>query len=236
MTSWGHSEGFVSFAGRKVPIERPRVRGVDGTEVPLDRYRLFQAERMEAAVFKRVVRGVSTRDYEGVLDEVCDGYGIRRSSVSRQWKVASTKQLQELMERPLGEIDLAVLMIDGIVFHDETIVVALGIATDGRKHLLGLWDGATENTTVCKALLEDLIERGLDPTRGYLCVLDGGKALTRAVKDVLGADTPIQRCQEHKKRNILDYLPKRHRAMAARHRRHLRCESSMELDPLKAAE
>lgn len=212
---WGQAQGYVAFAGRKVAMDRPRLRDENG-EVPLERYRLFQDERMESAVARHVLRGVSTRNYEGVIEKVCEGYGVRRSSVSRQWKAASVRQLKELMERPLGEMDLAVLMLDGIVFQEETVIVALGIASDGQKHVLGLWEGATENATVCRALLEDLVGRGLDPTRRYLCVLDGGKALRRAVEDVLGQDTPIQRCHEHKKRNICDYLPKRYHAMVKR--------------------
>ena len=102
---WGEAAGFISLAGRKVPMDRPRVRSRDGQEIPLERYGLFQDERLEAAVAQRVVRGVSTRDYEGVLDAVCDGYGVRKSSVSRRWQAASAKQLKKMMERPLGEID-----------------------------------------------------------------------------------------------------------------------------------
>lgn len=204
----GHDEGFVVFAGRKAPIRRPRARTVDGQEVALKRYALFQGgSRMERAVSQRVVRGVSTRQYEGVLDAVCEGYGIRRSSVSRHWKAASAKQLKELLERPLGELDLVALMIDGIEFRDTLLVVALGFTADGGKHVLGLWPGATENATVCKALLDDLIERGLDADGRYLVVLDGSKALRKAVGSVFGERALVQRCVVHKERNVLSYLP-----------------------------
>ena len=204
----GHDDGYVVFAGRKVSVKRPRVRSLDGKEVSLERYGLFRAgTRMEDAVSQRVIHGVSTRNYEGALDAVCDGYGVQRSSVSRQWKAASTKQLKALMERPLGELDLVAMMIDGVAFHETLIVVALGFASDGSKHVLGLWPGATENATVCKGLLDDLIERGLPTDCSYLFVLDGSKALHKAVRAVFGEHAVIQRCHVHKERNVLSYLP-----------------------------
>lgn len=207
----GHERGFVAFAGRKAAIDRPRVRSVDGEEVPLDRYAMFQADgRLQDAVASRVVRGVSTRNYAGALDAVCDGYGIERSSVSRHWKAASTKQLKALMERPLGDLDLVALLIDGVDFHSSLVVVAIGFSADGRKHVLGLWQGATENANVCTRLLEDLVDRGLRADRNYLVVLDGSKALRKAVQRVLGERTIVQRCIVHKERNVLSYLPEEH--------------------------
>lgn len=204
----GHEDGFIVFAGRKVPIRRPRVRAVDGREVPLERYRMFQAEgRMQEAVGRRVVRGVSTRNYAGALDAMCEGHGIERSSVSRHWKAASAKQLRDLLERPLGDLDLVALMIDGIQFRQTLVVVALGFSADGHKHVLGLWQGATENATVCTALLDDLVERGLATDRPYLFVLDGSKALRKAVQRVFGQRAVVQRCLVHKERNVLSYLP-----------------------------
>jgi transposase-like protein len=204
----GHEDGFVVFAGRKVPLPRPRVRAVDGREVPLDRYGMFQAAgRMQEAVARRVVRGVSTRNYAGALDAVCDGYGIERSSISRHWQAASAKQLKGLMERPLGDLDLVALMLDGIEFHETLVVAALGFSADGRKHVLGLWQGATENTTVCTTLLDDLVERGLRTDQSYLFVLDGSKALRKAVQRVFGTRAVVQRCVVHKERNVLSYLP-----------------------------
>jgi transposase-like protein len=206
---WGTQEGTIVFGGRKVAIERPRVRTKEGREVRLQRYTaLGQPTRMQAAVHPRILRRVSMRDYAGVLDEVCDGYGIDKSSISRHWKLASAEQLRELMERRLDSLDIAVILIDGKEFGDFTVITALGIASDGHKHLLGLWPGATENSAVCGQLLDELIERGLAADKKYLFVLDGSKALAKAVKAHFGDQVLIQRCRVHKARNILRHLPK----------------------------
>ncbi len=206
---WGTEEGSIVFAGRKVALERPRVRSQDGREVPLKRYvALRQPARMQEAVHPKILRRVSMRDYEGVLEEVCDGYGIDKSSVSRHWKAVSGQQLRQLMERRLEGHDVAVILIDGKEFGKFTVITALGITSDGHKQVLGLWPGATENSVVCGALLDELIERGLSVQKSYLFVLDGSKALSKAVKAHFGDQTLIQRCRIHKKRNILKYLPK----------------------------
>lgn len=213
---WGHDEGAVVFAGRKVAMPRPRVRSVEGHEVPLQRYQAFaHPHRMEQAVSQRILRRVSTRDYAGVLDDVCDGYGIDKSSVSRQWKAASSRQLQQLVERSLRDLDLCVLFLDGKEFHDFTLVVALGVDRQGRKHVLGLWPGATENAEVCGALLDDLLERGLSKDQTYLFVLDGAKALHKAVRHRFGDKTLIQRCRLHKRRNVEKHLPQKYHGMLA---------------------
>lgn len=213
-TRWGHDEGQVVFGGRKVALPRPRVRSVDGREVPLERYQAFaHPRRMQEAVSQRILRRVSTRDYAGALDDVCDGYGIAKSSVSRHWKAASRRQLKEMLERPLGELDLCVVFLDGKEFHDFTLIVAVGVDRQGRKHVLGLWSGATENAEVCGALLDDLIERGLAKDKPYLFVLDGAKALKKAVVRRFGSKALIQRCRVHKKRNLQKYLPKKYHGM-----------------------
>jgi transposase-like protein len=213
-TRWGHDEGHVIFAGRKVAMPRPRVRSLEGREIPLTRYQAFaHPQRMRKAVSQRILRRVSTRDYAGVLDEVCDGYGIQKSSVSRHWKAASSQQLQQLLERPLGELDLCVLFLDGKEFHDFTLIVAMGVDRQGRKHVLGLWSGATENAVVCGALLDDLIARGLSMDKPYLFILDGAKALKKAVVSRFGSQGLIQRCRLHKKRNLQKYLPKKYHGM-----------------------
>lgn len=213
-TRWGQDEGHVIFAGRKVALPRPRVRSVEGREIPLARYQAFaHPQRMEEAVSQRILRRVSTRDYAGVLDEVCDGYGIQKSSVSRHWKAASSQQLQQILERPLGELDLCVLFLDGKEFHDFTLIVAMGVDHQGCKHVLGLWSGATENAVVCGALLDNLIARGLSVDKPYLFVLDGAKALKKAVVSRFGSKALIQRCRVHKKRNIQKYLPKKYHGM-----------------------
>jgi transposase-like protein len=126
--------------------------------------------------------------------------------------VASAEQLRQLMERPLGEVDVVAVMIDGIHFHDYVLVVALGIDAGGHKHVLGMWPGATENADLCQTLLQDLIERGLSADKKYLFVLDGAKALAKAVRSAFGKRAEIQRCQEHKERNVLSHLPEKYHA------------------------
>ena len=207
----GHEDGYVVLAGKKMPFERPRARTVDGSEVPLERYDRFQDDgHMQRAVGKHVLAGVATRDYGKVVDEVCDGYGVEKSSVSRHWKALSTNKLEEFLARPLGQLDLSAVMIDGVGFDEYTLVVALGIDSTGRKHMLGVCLGATENSHVTNQLLADLIERGLPQGRPLLFVLDGSKALHKAVKDTFGEFAHVQRCQVHKERNVLDHLPKSH--------------------------
>jgi len=214
---WGNDQGHVIFAGRKVAIEKPRVRSKDGSqEICLSRWNAFaHPYRMQESVSERILRRVSTRDYAGVLDDLCDGYGIDKSSVSRQWKLASSKRLRQLLERPLHELELCVILIDGKEFHDFTLITALGVDAKGRKHILGLWSGATENSEVCGQLLDELIERGLSRRQRYLFILDGSKALAKAVKDRFGRQVLIQRCRLHKERNIQKYLPKKYHKLLA---------------------
>jgi len=210
---WGRQPGYVVFGGQKIPLERPRVRTRTGEEVELESYgKLQQDGRMQQAVAERVVCGLSTRKYRRAVQAVLSGYGIRKSSVSRHFVRATANQLRELCERRLEKLDLVALLIDGIEFKGQTLVVALGVEENGVKHVLGLWQGATENATVCKALLEDLAERGLHQERRYLFVLDGSKALRAAVEKVFGARAEVQRCQIHKRRNVRDHLPEGCRA------------------------
>ncbi len=208
---WGRQESHVVFSGKKVPFKRPRVRSSDGKELHLERMELFQGDgRMQRAAARQVALGVSMRDYEKAVDGVCDGYGIRKSSVSRHWKAISTQKLEELMERPLGDLDLVAILIDGVNFEEHVLAVSVGVSSDGSKHVLGLWQGATENTQIVKELLADMVRRGLDTERRYLFVLDGAKALHKAVTSVFGENAVIQRCQVHKQRNVLAHLPKRY--------------------------
>ena len=214
---WGSEEGYVVFSGKKVPVKRPRVRTVDGKEGSLKRYRLFQTPAaMEESVGKKVVCGVTTRDYEKVIDDVCDGYGVRKSSVSRHWKALSAERLAEFVERRLDGLDLAAILIDGIGFQDYLFIVALGVDSSGAKEVLGMWQGATENAEICKELLQDLVARGLTADRRYLFVLDGSKALGKAVRSCFDKNAVIQRCQIHKERNILSHLPKTSQALVRR--------------------
>lgn len=211
---WGSEEGYVVFSGRKVPIKRPRVRGVDGKEKALERYKLFQTPTaMQDSVGESVVCGVTTRDYEKVIDDVCDGYGVRKSSVSRHWKALSAERRAEFVERRLDGVDLAAILIDGVAFQDYLFIVALGVDSTGAKEVLGMWQGATENAELSKELLQDLVARGLPTDRRYLFVLDGSKALAKAVRSCFGENAVIQRCQVHKEKNVLSHLPKNYQRL-----------------------
>jgi transposase-like protein len=219
----GHEDGSVTLGGRRVPIARPRARTVDGAgEVELQTYRHFaDRDALTAVVLERMLAGVSTRRYartgEPVGSDVDDlSRSTSKSAVSREFVARTREHLLELMSRPLEDLRLAVLMLDGIELKGRCCVVALGIDTDGVKHPLGLWDGSTENATVATTLLANLVERGLDVEQGVLVVLDGAKALRKAVRDVLGVPTPVQRCVRHKERNVLGHLAERDRPAVQR--------------------
>src|SRR4051812_16733888 len=211
-TRYGHQRGVATLAGQKLPIDRPRVRRVDGGGgAALEPYaRLQSGDAMPRAVLRRMVRGVSTRDYEGVIDVARDGFGVAKSSVSRGGSTASAADVKALAERRFDGERFAVVMIDGVEYAGETMVVALGITEGGAKRILGLRQGATENAAVCAALLEDLVGRGLDAGRPTLFVLDGSKALHAAVTRAWGTNAVIQRCQVHKKRNVKAHVPEKH--------------------------
>ena len=213
---WGKEEGHAVFMGRKVALEKPRVRSKNGGEMPLRRYQAFRhPQRMAQAVQEKVIRRVSTRDYEGVIGDICDGYGIDKSSVSRHWQAASARQLQEMLERDLSDLGIAVVLLDGKIFYDYTLIAAIGVDFEGRKHVLGLWPGASENADVCGALLDNLIERGLSTKEKYLFILDGSKALKKAVTCRFGKQALIQRCRVHKENNIKSHLsPEHHKLLS----------------------
>lgn len=210
---WGRQSGYVVLEGKRVPVPRPRVRGANGTEHRLRTYEVFQSDgARQREVSRRLLVGVSTRKYKQAVDEFVRGYGIAKSSVSRTWIRASAKALEELRERDLSGLEIPVVMVDGIGFGEYTVVVALGVERTGRKHILGLWSGATENATVGTALVEDMIRRGLNTTYPILWVLDGGKGVRAALERRFGKDLVVHRCQIHKQRNILDYLPENYQA------------------------
>jgi len=212
VTRYGRQQGVVVIAGQKLPIERPRVRYTQRCgEAELENYaRLQSPEAMPQAVLKRLVRGVSCRDYEGVVDLAREGFGVQKSSVSRSFVKASAKEVRQLAERRFDGVRFAVIYIDGTPYAGEAMIAALGITEDGHKRLLGLRQGATENAAVSTALLEDLCGRGLDTSSPTLLVLDGSKALHAAAKRVWGRNALIQRCQVHKKRNVQQHLPEKH--------------------------
>jgi len=226
-TRHGHEAGEVTLGGRRVAVERPRVRGADGgEEVALGTYRHFaDRDALSRVVLERMLAGVSTRRFARTAEPVGEAVEERarstsRSAVSREFVARTRANLDALMARRLDDVRLAALMVDGIELKGRTNVVALGITTEGVKLPLGLWEGSTENTTVATALLSDLVDRGLDTEQGVLCVLDGAKALRKAVRDVLGVSTPVQRCVRHKERNVLDHLPERDRPAVKRRLRH----------------
>jgi putative transposase len=212
VTRYGHQRGVTVIAGQKLPIRRPRMRYTQQCgEAELETYAQLQSPTaMPQAVLKRLVRGVSCRDYEGVVDLACEGFGVRKSSVSRSFVKASAKEVRQLTERRFDGSRFAVVYIDGVAYAGVMMVCALGITDDGSKHLLGLRQGATENVEVCTSLLEELRERGLTTEVPMLFVLDGAKALRAAVQRVWGRHALIQRCQAHKKRNVQAHLPQKH--------------------------
>jgi transposase-like protein len=159
-----------------------------------------------------MMRGLSTRNYGAVVKDFQSAYGIEKSAVSENFIEASREKVKQLMERPLGELRLCAVLIDGTPFKDRQMIVALGIGCDGRKTVLGIREGATENTAVVSSLLSELVQRGLDFSTPRLYILDGGKALHAAVRRHAGEAAFIQRCQLHKKRNVVDHLPDEHKA------------------------
>lgn len=216
----GKEKGYVILGGRKVRIKRPRVRSTDKKEIPLVTYTTFQQEDpLEQAVLERVLYGLACRQYRRGLEPVgstVEAIGASKSAVSRRLIKGLERALEELLNRSLSGLDLLALMIDGVVVAEHTAVVALVIDSDGNKHVLGLWEGATENAVLCRSLLSDLVARGLSYERGILVVIDGSKALRAAVRDIFGEKAVVQRCQVHKKRNVLEHLPKSKQARVKR--------------------
>jgi len=222
----GHESGEVTLGGRRVQAARPRVRSVDGEkEVPLATYQHFaDRDPLSRVVLEQMLAGVSTRRFERTREPVgseleAAARSTSHSAVSREFVARTRENLIGLMSRRLDDVRLAVLMLDGIELKSRCCVVALGITTDGVKVPLGLWDGSTENATVARELLSNLVARGLDLGQGVLCVIDGAKALRKAIDEVLGA-VPVQRCVRHKERNVLDHLPERDRPRVKQRLRH----------------
>ena len=208
---WGSDLGSVCYDGQKHLIEHPRLRGKDNREIPLKTYKAFQSPvGMRELVSRRMVLGLSSRNYEEAVEGFLKGYGIKKSSVSRHFVKATAQQMREFLERELSDLQLCAIFIDGIKFKGHLLVVALGLDLTGRKHILGLREGATENSEVCVELLEDMARRGLAAGKDYLFVLDGAKALRTAVTRMYGSYVAIQRCQQHKRRNVQDHLPVEH--------------------------
>src|SRR3989441_5602730 len=207
----------VVLGGRKVALRRPRVRA-NGEEVPLPTFRAMASEDpLDRRVVEQMLVGVATRQYARSLEPLgseVESRGTSKSAVSRRFVARTTAQLAAWQSAALDALDLVALLIDGVHVGDHCLIVALGIAADGQKHALGLWDGSTENATVCQGLLANLQSRGLRTDRSLLVILDGSKALRKAVRATFGDAALVQRCQVHKTRNILEYLNDRQRPWA----------------------
>jgi hypothetical protein len=208
----GDQESSVTLGGRKVAVTRPRVRGVAGGEVALPTRAAFAGEELLCdQTMAALLAGVSTRNYERTLEPVGDdlsALSTSKSAASRRFVARTATALAELMAADLSDRSICALFADGIEEGDHMMVCAIGVDTEGRKHLLGLREGTTENRAVCASMLSDLVGRGLDFSRGILCVIDGGKGLRAAVREVFGSLGLVHRCRIHKRRNVLDHLPK----------------------------
>jgi putative transposase len=214
---WGSERGFCVVMGQKVPIQRPRVRTTDDKEVRLGSYEMFhRGEPLTETVWEKLMLGLSTRNYGQAIRQFTEAYGLEKSAVSEHFIEASRAKLKKMMERRLDKTRLCALLIDATPFQGQQMVAALGIDEYGRKMILGIRQGATENATVVGELLGDLVDRGLDFIEPRLYILDGGKALTAAVKKHAGESAAIQRCQVHKRRNVLDHLTDEQKPAVAR--------------------
>jgi len=207
----GRQGGLVPLSDRKLRVNKPRLRrkgkGKD-REVEIPVYEALQSHsRLGARLMEIVMRGVSTRNYKEVLPAMVESVGMSKSAVSREFQEASEQSLKEIGERRFEDKDILVIYLDGLIFGGHHVLVALGVDVQGNKHVLGLTEGGSENAVVAKGLLEDLAERGVKPGRRRLFVIDGSKALRSAIDAVYGKENPVQRCRNHKVRNVLGYLP-----------------------------
>ena len=212
----GHDEGQVVLGGRRIRLSKPRVRSLAGEELELPHWReASQEDPLSERVFEQMLVGVSTRNYARSLEPEPEGVestATSRSAVSRQFVARTRGQVEKFLCRPLGDLDLPVIMLDATGMGEHVLVVALGIDAKGHKHVLGVTEGSTESEQVCRGLLGQLVERGLVLERARLFVIDGGKGLHKAIREVFGQWALIQRCQIHKLRNIAEHLPKNKRA------------------------
>lgn len=207
----GREEGAICLKERKLRVSKPRLRKKGqgaGGEVPIPAYQAMRGEaNLGSRMLEILLRGVSTRQYRAVLPEMAETVGVSRSSVSREAIEASEEELKRLCERRLEEVELLILYLDGVIFGEHHVLVAVGVDAEGRKHVLGIAEGASENQVVARGLLEDLVGRGLKTDQKYLFVIDGSKALRAAIDAVFGTENPVQRCRHHKLENVMGYLP-----------------------------
>jgi putative transposase len=216
----GSVRGEVTLGGRRILVPRLRARSVDGHELALPSF-AYAAGRdaLDARTLEAIAIGVTTRQYHRALDPLPTGTrerAVSKSSVSRRFVALTSTQLTTWLSRPLDDLDVRIIVLDGLHFRDRVVLLALGVDAHGQKHVLALREGTTENATVCKGLLADLRERGLDLERAVLFVIDGGTGLRKAIRETSGSPAVVQRCQVHKRRNVLEHLPE---AMRPRVRR-----------------
>lgn len=212
---YGYDTGKVVVGGRKISVRKPRVRSSGGGEIPLPAWQeLSNEDPLRSRVMEQILVGVSTRNYARSLEPIKaePAESVSRSSVSRHFAVATERKLQEFLSVSLKGKDFPALMVDGTRMGDHVLVVLLGIDASGRKHVLGLREGSTENEEVCKSLFSDCVARGLKVDRARLFVIDGGKGLRKAIRSVFGNWALIQRCRIHKMRNVLEHLPQSKRS------------------------
>jgi len=215
----GHEPRHVTLGGRRIQVNKPRVRSVDEQEIELRTFRTFATrDLLNEAALGRMLAGLSTRRYSAGLEPVgkVEARATSKSAISHRFIQGTEQKLAELFGRDLSQLDLVAMFIDGVEIAEHCVVVALGIDAEGRKHPLGLWEGTTENKTVCNALLGNLIERGLHVEQPRLFVIDGGKAIRAAVLSTFGTYAVIHRCREHKRRNVLEHLPQAERMFVSR--------------------
>ena len=214
MSRWGSNPGSVVLGGQKVSVSVPRVRDLRcGQEVSLESYReLRRREGFDERVFSQLINGLSAGRYEQAAELVPETFGVSKGSVSRSFKRASEKRLRELLERDLSELDIIAIFIDGKHLGETNIVIALGITMEGEKIPLGFIETGTENGSVCKDFIQGLEGRGLNTANEILFIIDGSKGIASGIKAVLGDKAIIQRCQWHKRENVVSYLPKKHQS------------------------
>jgi putative transposase len=203
---YGRQRGSILFGGQRVGVSRPRMRWIRGGEVELQTYQRLQKEPGEGAVMRRLVRGVSCRDYRSVVDAIRQGWGISAAAVSRSFVKASTARVRELAERQFVGVRFVAILIDGVAFAGQTVIAALGVTDRGEKRILAQRHGATENAQACIDLLTDLRLRGVSTDDRTLFVIDGSKALRTAISNVWGEQALVQRCRVHKLRNVKGYV------------------------------
>ena len=205
----GTQNGVVSLSERKLRVNKPRLRHKKTGEVAIPAYEALRMNsRLGQRILEILMKGVSTRNYQEVIPDMAETVGVSKSQISREFIEASGQDLQVLCERDFADKDILIIYLDGIQFGDHQVIAALGVDSKGEKHVLGIREGASENQVVAKDLLNDLVERGIDPKRKRLFIIDGSKALRKGIHDIFGSANPVQRCRNHKMTNVLGYLPK----------------------------